>query len=83
MEQKKKLDKSIEPYLDYLRKLNIAPFRLDYIRGLVDQKFTGKIKIELPGKIKLELNWHLGGITNVNQESEPVPGVTAVESVRL
>ena len=36
-----------------------------------------------PGGIKIELNWQEGGITNMNRENEPLPGVVAKESVRL
>lgn len=56
------IDKSIEPYLNYLRSLS-------------EKKFTGKIKFEL--------NWRNGGISNMNIESQPLPGVTEEESVRL
>jgi hypothetical protein len=49
-----------------------------YINYLCDQS-----EKELTGKTAFELNWFKGGITNMNRENKPLPGVQETESVRL
>ncbi len=46
---------------------------IDYVVRLLEEKFTGKVTI----------NIRLGGVTNLNKKFEPEPPMVVEESVKL